>query len=71
MHIFHEEEIISQKLIPGITPDFIISQLEPSPILYEQWKLNSEYNQRRLIEVMMRAPSNSDRPGYIYGFRTK
>lgn len=66
-----DEQIISQRLIPGITPDFIISEIEAVPLLHHHWKVNSTEHQKRLIDVMMRAPSNSDNPGFIYGFRKK
>jgi hypothetical protein len=56
-------------LIPGITPDMVTSELAENPIVYKYWKKNPEEIQQRLIDTMMRIPSNSDCPGFIYGFR--
>ena len=33
--------------------------------------MNSEDNQKYLVDAFMRSPSESDCPGYIYGFREK
>ena len=40
-------------------------------MVHQHWKMNSEQNQRELIDRFMRLPSEHDCPGYIYGFREK
>ncbi len=47
----------------------VATHLADNPLVYKYWKKNSEQVQQHLIEAIMRAPSNSDCPGYIYGFR--
>lgn len=37
--------------------------------MVKYWKKNTPEVQERLIDTMMRKPSASDCPGYIYGFR--
>jgi len=71
MESFTEEQIISQRNIPGITPDFILSEIEAQPLMYQHYRINTAEHKQRFIEVMMRAPSHTDKPGFIYGFRNK
>lgn len=36
-----EDEIIGQRLIPGLTPDFILTELKELPIISHHWKKNA------------------------------
>lgn len=68
---FEVEELLGQRNIPGVTPDFIMAEIRENPIIEQHWKRNTEQMRQRFVEVMMKNPSNSDSPGFIYGFRTK
>jgi hypothetical protein len=47
----------------------IHAELAENPLVYKYWKKNPEEVQQRLIDTFMRTPSDSDCPGFIYGFR--
>jgi hypothetical protein len=71
MQGYEEEDILSNRVISGCTPDYVISQLSEAPLITKHWKRNSEENQKALINAFMRLPSRADCPGFIYGFREK
>ena len=71
IHTFIEDDVISEQLLPALTPNYILTQLQPLPLLTYHLHKNTPEVQHMFIDVLSRVPAKADRPGYIYGFRQK
>ena len=55
-------------LIEGLTREDVSEYITRFPFIYQIYKKNTPAMQEKLIEGLMRAPTPSDCPGFIYGF---
>jgi hypothetical protein len=69
MDFFEDEEFLGRRHFPGLTADAVIAEIAENPLVEKYWRKNTKEIQERLVDTLMRIPSNSDCPGYIYGFR--
>lgn len=49
----------------------MLKLIEIHPLLKRYYNYNETSTQQRIIDTLMREPSKSDCPGFIYGFRNK
>lgn len=38
---YEELEVIDYRIIPGCTPDYVVSELSEMPLIYQHWKKNN------------------------------
>lgn len=68
---YEEEEVVGQKIIPALTPDYVVAEIKAVPFIHQHWIKNTKEQQQNLVDAFMRMPSKSDGPGFIYGFRER
>lgn len=54
--------------ISGLTQEDISEYITQFPFIYQIYKKNKASAQWKLIDELMKIPSESDGPGFIYGF---